>query len=80
MRACSERWLASQPAVGAAPPLVFARRMKATVLNRPDPSWLFARSRSQGIALGFGASAFATTSPTTAEPSSSFHVGSPQAL
>jgi hypothetical protein len=48
MRACSERWLASQPAAGAAPPLVFARRMKATVLNRP---------------------AFATTSPTTAEPS-----------
>lgn len=48
MRACSERWLASQPAAGAAPPLVFARRMKATVLNRL---------------------AFATTSPTTAEPS-----------
>ena len=52
MRACSERWLASQPAVGAAPPSVFARWMKATVLNRPDPSWLFARSRSQGIAPG----------------------------
>jgi hypothetical protein len=44
MRACSEMWLVSQPAAGAVPPLVFARRMKATVLNCPDPSWLFARS------------------------------------
>src|SRR5438105_9881837 len=58
MRTCSATWFASQPAVGAIPPLVSVRRMKAASPRTPCPSWALARNRSHSMAPLSGASAF----------------------
>ena len=68
---------ASQPPVGATPPVVFSRWTYVTLLKTPVPVVDDARSSSQGTAAGvaLGALTCSTLIPLTMLPSLEVHSG-----